>query len=33
VLRQIALMTLVGGAIGFTAARWLGRLVQSLLYK
>ena len=33
VLRQVGMMTLVGGVIGLTAAVWLGRLAQSLLYK
>jgi predicted permease len=33
VLRQVAMMTIVGGAIGLGAAFWLGRLSQSLLYQ
>jgi predicted permease len=33
VLRQVALMTLVGGAIGLAAAISLGRLAESLLYQ
>jgi ABC-type antimicrobial peptide transport system permease subunit len=33
VLRQVGLMTLVGGVIGLTAAVWLGRLAQSLLFE
>jgi ABC-type antimicrobial peptide transport system permease subunit len=33
VLRQVGIMTIVGGAIGLTAAWWVGRLAQSMLYK
>jgi putative ABC transport system permease protein len=33
VLRQVAIMTLVGGIIGLTAAIWLGRASESLLYE
>jgi predicted permease len=33
VLRQVGVMTAVGGAIGLTAAFWLGRLAQSLLFQ
>jgi predicted permease len=33
ILRQVALMTLVGGAIGLAAAVGVGRLAASLLYK
>jgi predicted permease len=33
VLRQVSLMTLVGGIVGLVAAIWLGRLAQSLLYE
>jgi putative ABC transport system permease protein len=33
VLRQVGLMTIVGGAIGLTAAIGLGRLAQSLLFE
>jgi predicted permease len=33
VLRQVGIMTLCGAAIGLTAAVWLGRLAQSLLYQ
>jgi predicted permease len=33
VLRQVALMTVAGGAIGLGAAFWLGRLAESLLYQ
>jgi len=33
ILRQVALMTLVGGTIGLAASIWLGRLAQSLLYQ
>jgi putative ABC transport system permease protein len=33
VLRQVALMTLVGGALGLAAAIGLGRLAESLLYQ
>jgi ABC-type antimicrobial peptide transport system permease subunit len=33
VLRQVALMTLVGGAIGLGASIWLGNLAASLLYE
>ena len=33
ILRQVALMTLVGGAIGLGASLWLGTLVASLLYQ
>jgi len=33
VLRQVAIMTLVGGVIGLTAAIWIGRASESLLYQ
>jgi predicted permease len=33
VLRQVGLMTLVGGAIGLGAAMWLATLAESLLYE
>jgi ABC-type antimicrobial peptide transport system permease subunit len=33
VLRQVGIITLVGGAIGVAAAVWLGRLAESLLYQ
>jgi ABC-type antimicrobial peptide transport system permease subunit len=33
VLRQVGVMTLVGGAFGLTAAIWLGRVARSLLYE
>jgi predicted permease len=33
VLKQVALMTLVGGAIGLGAALWLATLAESLLYE
>ncbi|MFH1573774.1 MAG: ABC transporter permease [Acidobacteriota bacterium] len=33
VLRQVGVMTLVGGLAGLIAAFWLGRLAQSLLYQ
>jgi predicted permease len=33
VLRQVGLMTLVGGAAGLIAAVWLGRIAQTLLYQ
>ena len=33
VLRQVGLMTIIGGIIGLTAAIWLGRLAQSLLFE
>jgi putative ABC transport system permease protein len=33
VLRQVGTMTALGGAIGLTAAIWLGRLAQSLLFE
>ena len=33
VLRQVGAMTLIGSAIGLTAAVWLGRLAQSLLFQ
>jgi len=33
VLRQVGVMTIVGGVIGLTAAIWLGRLAQSLLFE
>jgi ABC-type antimicrobial peptide transport system permease subunit len=33
VLRQVGKMTIVGGVIGLTAAWWLARLAQSLLYR
>jgi len=33
VLRQVGLMTLVGGSVGLVAAFWVGRLAESLLYQ
>ncbi len=33
VLRQVAVMTLVGGVIGLGGAVWLARLAESLLYE
>ena len=33
VLRQVGVMTIVGGVIGLAAAVGLGRLAQSLLYQ
>jgi putative ABC transport system permease protein len=33
ILRQVSLMTIVGASIGLTAAAWLGRLSQSLLFQ
>jgi ABC-type antimicrobial peptide transport system permease subunit len=33
VLRQVGVMTIIGGAIGLTSAAWLGRLAQSLLFQ
>jgi predicted permease len=33
VLRQVGLMTLVGGAIGLGSAVWVGRLAESLLFE
>jgi predicted permease len=33
VLRQVGLMTLVGGLIGLASAIWLGRLAESMLYE
>src|SRR6185295_10744067 len=33
VLRQVGLMTIVGGGIGLVAAVWLGYIAQSLLYE
>src|SRR5262245_6750798 len=33
VLRQVGLMTIVGGVIGLVAAVWLGHLAQSLLFE
>jgi len=33
VLRQVGVMTIAGGVIGLTAAIWLGRLAQSLLFE
>jgi ABC-type antimicrobial peptide transport system permease subunit len=33
VLRQVAMMVLIGGAIGLAAAVGLGRLAQSLLFE
>jgi predicted permease len=33
VLRQVGVMTIVGGAIGLTAAVWVGSLAQSLLFE
>jgi predicted permease len=33
VLRQVGIMTVIGGAIGLTSAVWLGRLAQSLLFQ
>jgi ABC-type antimicrobial peptide transport system permease subunit len=32
VLRQVATMTLVGGAIGFAASMWIGSAAESQLY-
>ena len=32
ILRQVGIMTLVGGAVGLATAAWLGRLSESLLY-
>jgi predicted permease len=33
VLRQVGLMTLVGGILGLLGAIWIGRIAQSLLYE
>ncbi len=33
ILRQVGMMTLVGGAIGLALAVWLGRYAESLLYQ
>ncbi len=33
VLRQVGVMTLIGGTIGLIAAVWLGHLAQSLLFE
>jgi ABC-type antimicrobial peptide transport system permease subunit len=33
ILRQVGVMTLVGGAIGLGAALWLGSVAQALLYQ
>ena len=33
ILRQVGLMTLIGGIVGLAAAIGLGRLAQSLLYR
>jgi len=33
IMRQVAIMTIVGGAIGLTVAAWLGKLSQSLLFQ
>jgi len=33
ILRQVAMMTVVGGAIGLTAAIVVGRLAESMLYQ
>jgi ABC-type antimicrobial peptide transport system permease subunit len=33
VLRQVGLMTIVGGVIGLIAAVWLGHVAQSLLFE
>ena len=33
VLRQVGLMTVVGGVIGLASAVWLGRLAESMLYE
>ena len=33
VLRQVAVMTMVGGAIGLIGAAWIGSLAQSLLFE
>jgi ABC-type antimicrobial peptide transport system permease subunit len=33
VLKQVAMMTLVGGAIGLGGAVWLGKLAESLLFE
>jgi ABC-type antimicrobial peptide transport system permease subunit len=33
VLRQVAIMTVIGGIVGLTAAVWLGRGARSLLFQ
>jgi len=33
VLRQVGMMTLVGGLVGLLAALWAGRAVKSILYQ
>jgi ABC-type antimicrobial peptide transport system permease subunit len=33
ILKQVGVMTLVGGALGLLTAVWLGQLAQSLLYQ
>jgi ABC-type antimicrobial peptide transport system permease subunit len=33
ILRQVGVMTVVGGAVGVAAAIGLGRLAQSMLYR
>jgi ABC-type antimicrobial peptide transport system permease subunit len=33
VMRQVGLMTLVGGVVGLVGAVWLGSLAKSLLYQ
>jgi ABC-type antimicrobial peptide transport system permease subunit len=32
VLRQVAVMTIIGGAIGLVAAVWAGRAARAILY-
>jgi len=33
ILRQVAIMTLIGGTIGLLTALWAGRLAKALLYQ
>jgi ABC-type antimicrobial peptide transport system permease subunit len=33
VLRQVGMMTLIGGGIGLAAAIWLGRTAETLLFQ
>ena len=33
VMRQVGMMTAIGSAVGLTAAVWLGRIAQSMLFQ
>ena len=33
ILRQVGIMTLIGGVVGLMAAGWLGRLAESQLFE